>query len=216
MMAPKLTIAERLLAAQVAIENALGDADIRAALSAFGYDEARLRAGKALYEEAVALANRQKAEYGDQYGGTDAVKSAWAEADRAYRVALQVARVAFKGYPKAHAALMLDGERKRSLPGWLEQAAAFYANLLGDADLLARMGNFGYTSAKLEAEHALVQAVAAANLAQEKEKGEAQDATRQRDARLDELDAWMADFKAIAQAAMAENPEWLEKLGWRG
>ena len=214
-MAPKLTIAERLLAAQVAIENALGDADIRAALSGFGYDEARLRAGKARYDEATVLANRQKAEYGDQYGATEAVKSAWAEADRAYRVALQVARVAFKGRPQAHAALMLDGERQRSLPGWLEQATVFYANLLGDADLLARLGNFGYTPARLTAEYAQVQAVAAANLAQEKEKGEAQDATRQRDARLDELDAWLADFKAIAQAALAEHPGWLEKLGWK-
>ena len=109
---------------------------------------------------------------------------------------------------------MLSGERKRTLSGWLEQAVAFYTNLVGDADLMAAMGNFGYDQARLQAEGALVQAVVEANLAQEKEKGEAQDATKQRDAKLDEMDVWMSDFKAIAQVALEKNPQWLEKLGF--
>jgi hypothetical protein len=211
---PKRSIDERLLAAQVAIDNALGDAPILAALAAFGYDAARLGAGRALYEDALALVNAQKAEYGDQYEASAAVRAAWDAADAAYSASLKVARVALQDDPKAHAALMLGGARKQSLSGWIEQATAFYTNLLGDAGLMAAMAAFGYTQAKLEAEQALVQAVVAANLAQEKEKGEAQDATKQRDAKLDALDAWMSDFKAIAQVALEENAQWLEKLGF--
>lgn len=214
MTRPKRSIDERLLAAQVAIDNALGDADVLAALNVFGYDEARLNAGKALYEEAVALVNQQKVEYGDQFEATAAVRAAWEEADAAYMRTLKVARVALKGNQKARAAMMLAGTRKQSLSGWLEQATAFYTNLVGDADLMAAMANFGYDQAKLEAEGTLIQAVVDANLAQEKEKGEAQDATKQRDAKLDEMDEWMSDFKAIAQVALEENPQWLEKLGF--
>jgi len=210
----KATIDERMLAAQVAIDNGLGDADILAALSAFGYDEAKLNAGKTLYEEAVVLVNRQKAEYGDQYEATQAVTAAWEAADAAYVRTLKVARVALQDDAKARAALMLGGRRKRTISGWLEQATAFYDNLAGDAGLLATMGGFGYTQAKLDAERALVQVVVEANLAQEKEKGEAQDATQVRDAKLDALDAWMSDFKAIAQVALDEHPQWLEKLGF--
>jgi hypothetical protein len=44
--------------------------------------------------------------------------------------------------------------------------------------------------------------------------GEAQEATRLRDARLDELDEWMSDFKVVAQVALKENDQWLEKLGF--
>jgi len=58
-----------------------------------------------------------------------------------------------------------------------------------------------------------VQAVAEANAVQEKEKGEAQEATKLRDAALDDLDQWMSDFIAIARLALEERPQYLEKLG---
>ncbi len=208
------TIDERLLTAQVAIDNARSDAGILAALDVFDYDEKRLDAGKALYDEARVLVSRQKAEYGGQYEATAAVQAAWDEGKATYMRTFKVARMALKDNPKARAALMLGGGRKRNLAGWLEQTTVFYANLMADASLMAAMGNFGYDQARLEAERALVQAVVEANLVQEKEKGEAQEATQLRDAKLDELDQWMADFKAIAQLAMEENPQWLEKLGF--
>jgi len=47
---------------------------------------------------------------------------------------------------------MLGEARKQSLSGWLEQATAFYNNLMGDADLMEAMVNFGYHQAKLQAE----------------------------------------------------------------
>ena len=211
---PKQSIDERLLAAQVAIDNGLGDAGIAAALGAFGYDQAKLNAGKTLYTEAVALVNKQKAEYGDQFEASAAVKAAWDKADAAYSASLKVARVALKDSAKGQAAMMLSGTRKQSLSGWIEQATAFYSNMLGNADLLAAMAAFGYDQANLAAEQALAQAVVNANLVQEKEKGEAQDATKLRDAKLDALDTWMSDFKAIATVALDEHPQWLEKLGF--
>jgi hypothetical protein len=102
----------------------------------------------------------------------------------------------------------------RTLSGWLEQVSAFYVNLLSTPDLIAVMGAFGYDQARLEAEQALVQAVADACMAQEKEMDEAQEALKLCDARLDELDEWMSDFKAIAQVALEHDGPWLEKLGF--
>jgi hypothetical protein len=43
---------------------------------------------------------------------------------------------------------------------------------------------------------------------QERENTEAQEATKQGDATLDGLDEWMANFKAIAQVALEEHPQW--------
>lgn len=214
MVQTKHSIEERLLAAQVAIDSALSDADILAALTPFSYDEARLQEGRALYEEALALVNQQKAEYGEQYEATEKLHAAWETANTAYMRALKVARLILKGNPRAEAALILRGKRKKSLSGWIEQATAFYTNLLANPDFMAEMAQYTYDEARVTAEAALVQAVVEANVAQAQERGEAQEATKQRDARLDALDAWLSKFKGFAEVALADHPQRLEKLGF--
>lgn len=213
MKSKNFSIDERLLRAGVAINNALNDAGIQNALAVFGYDANRINEGKTLLEAADNLVKQHKKEYGEQYEATGAFKAALNTADRAYMKSLKVARIAFTEKPDAQTALMLYGIRKRTLSGWIQQAESFYKNLLADADFMAQMAVYGYTQEKLEAELSLVQAVSDANLAQEKEKGEAQQATYDRDAKMDELDKWMSDFVAIARIALDENPQWLEKMG---
>ena len=204
---------QRLLAVQLAVENTLKDQDVLTELTLFGYDEAKLNVGKRLYEEAQALVNQQKVEYGEQYQATQVLHQAKEKADKVYTRTLKIARIALRGNVQAHTALILSGRRKRSLAGWLAQAQAFYANLLADADLIAQMANFGYDQAKLEAEQALVLAVLQADQTQQKEMGEARQATKLRDAKLDEMDEWMLDFITIARVALEEEPEKLATLG---
>ncbi len=211
---PMRSIADRLGSAELALNNALKDEGILEAVSLFGYDSTRLQEGLNLYQEALDLVNRQAAEYGDQFEATRQVEEARQTASAVYMPALKVARVALRDYERAGNALRMNGERKKSLMGWLEQAQGFYANLLADETLLAAMGNFGYDRAKLEAQQALVQAVYDEDNSQEGHKGAAQQATMTRDAKMDELAQWVADFKVIAQVALEENPQWLEKLGF--
>ena len=214
MTRPVKSIDQRLLEAQVAIDNSLNNPVILDAVTLFGYDEARLKAARALYDETMALVAAQKLEYGEQYEATAVVQAAWDTADLAYKRALKISRIVFKGNEKARNALRLSGTRKQTLSGWLEEATVFYTNLLATPDFIAAMTPYSYDQTKLEAEAALVVAVANANAAQDKERGEAQEATKARDAKLDELDQWLADYKAIAQVALDESPQRLEQLGW--
>lgn len=211
---PKQVIAEQLLAAQVAINVALVNAEIRQAVAHFGYDEARLLAGRALYEEAEEGVSGQLRAYGKQYGASQALRVARGRADETYRCTLKIARVAFRDNTMAGGALLLRGPRRQTLAGWLEQAATFYSNLLVTPDLLTAMEGFGFSRAKLEAEAARVAAVREAHAAYQRERGEAQNATKQRNAKLKALEGWIADFKVIARAALTENPQMLEALGF--
>jgi len=179
----KLSIDQRLLAAQVAVDNAMKDHKILEALTAYGYDATKITVGKTLYEEVSALVALQKKEYGEQYEATETVNNAWETADKAYKKTLKIARIALRDSVTAQNALALSGFRKKSLSGWLQQAEIFYDNLLGDDALLAPLQAYGYTREKLEAEKALVAVVRDANTIQEKEKGEAQEATEKRDGR---------------------------------
>ena len=211
---PKRSIAQRMGAAGLVLNNVRNDEGILEAVMPFGYDSASFQAGQNLYDEALELVNRQSARYGDQYEATQQVEDARDAAEAVYMSALKVARVALRDYERAGNALKMNGERKHSLWGWLGQAQMFYTNLLDDDELLAAMACFGYDRAKLEDQAMLVLAVVDADNAQEGNKGEAQQSTRERDDKLDELDQWIADFKVIARIALEDKPQWLEKLGF--
>ncbi len=77
----KKSIDDRLLAAQVAIDNMLTDEEIKSYLARYGYTTERMNEGKRLYDTAQQLQQRQKAEYGDQFAATSALSDAWEKAN---------------------------------------------------------------------------------------------------------------------------------------
>ena len=181
-------------------------------LAPFGYDETKIGAGQQLLAEARDLANQQKVEYGEQYEATQAVQAAWDAAKGAYGPTLALARIALKNETAAQTALALTGKRKQSLSGWIDQATTFYSNLLANADWVAAMASLNRDQTALEAEQAVIQALVDANLTQEKEKGESQEATRARDAKLEELYDWYGDYRDVAVVALDGHPEWIEMI----
>lgn len=202
-----------LLEAGVMIENALSDPQVKQALEGYGYNEDKLSVGKKLYDEAMVLQNAQKKEYGEQVAATAELNGIWETADKQYMRALKIARVAFQGNAKVNKSIMLYGTRKPSLSGWLEQTKAFYANILGDDELLNLIAGYGYTREKLQTESALLDQVTATHMQQKKEIGEAQNATQARDKVFDDLAKWVSDLRAVAKVALEDNPQHLEKLG---
>ena len=199
--------------AQVAIDNALTNEQILSALSNFGYTAERIEQGKALYTDAFTAQTLQKLEAGEQKAATAELEAHRAVAHTTYMRLVKIARVAFKRDVGIATQLDLNGDRKRSLAGWLAQVNQFYANALANPAVLEGLGNFGITRKKLQAGLAEVNAVEASNLTQEKEKGEAQAATQTRDAALDALQEWLSDYLAIAKVALEDNPQLLEALG---
>ena len=128
--------------------------------------------------------------------------------------ALKIARIAFENDKAARQALLLDGPRKKRISDWLDQTRNFYNNLLRSPDFLAVMASYNYPQAKLAAEGAVVQEVQTKHELQNKEGGEAQKATKLRDAKLAALDKWVATYKKVAEVALAASPQDLEQLGW--
>jgi predicted RecB family endonuclease len=207
------SINDRLTAAQVALDNAQVDPVLQEALGAFGYSTERLQEGEDLLARARDAHETMAVEYGDQYDATDAMKRAYETANTTYMRHLKVARVALQDRRGIAQKLGLNGRRKSTLADWVEQARPFYDNALSSTEVQTALGRFGITAEQLEGGRAQIEAVAAANAVQEREKGEAQDATKRRDASIDDLDAWMSDFRAIARIALEDQPQQLEKLG---
>jgi hypothetical protein len=199
-----------------AIENGLNSPttvpEIGMLLTPFGYDAAKISIGQSYHGSAKYLDEQQQVEYGEQFEATEAVNNAWNAARAVYGPTLALARVALKNDTAAQTALGLTGHRKESLSGWIDQATTFYNNLLNNADWVTTMTSFNRPQTTLEYERSAVQALADANMVQEREKGEAQKATRARDEALETLYEWYADYRDVAAIALADHPEWMELI----
>lgn len=86
----------------------------------------------------------------------------------------------------------------------------FYANT---AEFAPELAPFGLTRERVERELAAVEALAAANIAQESAKGRAQEATRDRDAALEELRAHTRALEAAAKEVFRGRNDALVRLG---
>jgi hypothetical protein len=202
-----------MLEAGLMIQNAFSDPVIKTAISGFGYHEEKFMAGKKLYDEAMDLQNLQKMKYGERVAATAGFYSAWKTMNKQYMKALKIARIVFKDDAKADKALMLQGERKQSFSGWLEQAQIFYENLLNNTDLLSPFSEYGYSAESLRQEYEFLKQVAGKNAIQKKLMGEARETAELRDKKLNELAGWIADLRVVAKVALEDDPQQLEKLG---
>jgi hypothetical protein len=203
------TISQRLNAAQLAIGNSLSDAEIQSLVAGFGYSTAKLNAGKALYDAALSAVNAAKAAAGTQQTATQALAQTEKSARDSYQALAKVARAAFLKDKAQLTALGLSGPAPKDTAGFL--AAAY--TLFDNAQALPALEEYGYDQSKLQSERAQIAAYDAANQRQEAAKGAAQQATREQDASLKELDEWLAQYLKIAKVALRVQRQLLEKIG---
>ncbi|NIM81503.1 MAG: hypothetical protein GTO20_22170 [Candidatus Aminicenantes bacterium] len=207
------TMSERLVSAKLSLTNALADDYILSQLSLLGLDETRLNEGMGLYQTAEQLYQKQKREYGEQYEATKAVEALWQEARKEVNMYVTVANLMLDDSPSLRNMLGLHESRKFSLPNWITWAKVFCINAMQSTEVMEKFAGFSVTMEKLQAALQKVEQLESANAKQEAEKGEAQQATRDRDAAFVELDKFMYMFNKIARAVLVDKPEYLEKLG---
>ncbi len=207
------SIAEFLNSAQLVINNTLGNPSILAAVSLYGYTEAKIREGQGLLEQALAAQQKRQTEYAEQLEASAEFETSWQTGKQVYMRHLKIARLIFKDDVNAIVALQLNGERKQSLSGWLLQANTFYLQALASAAIQAKFAEFNITVDVLQAAHAQIQAIEATNQKHQSERAEAQEATRHRDQTLDILNDWLTIYLPIAEMALEEQPQLAESLG---
>jgi len=83
----------------------------------------------------------------------------------------------------------------------------------GHEGLRSELAVYGYDEAGLSAARAMVEAMAAADQAQEQAKGANLLATSERDEAYKAMTTWMGTFKRVARRALRERPDLLAALG---
>jgi hypothetical protein len=202
-----VSIPQQLFQAEVVLNNSLVDTEIVETVSEFGYTEVRLREGLALYEATLAAVNAQKSARGDQKMSTAEMQTAYHTARSAYQSVAKVARATLD--EGGLATLGLSGNMPRDVAGLILAGYTLFDNA-AQSGLLA---DYGYDTARLAIERTKIEALNAAHQAQRCAKGDAQQATQDRDAALACLGEWLAQYLKIARVALADRKSLLEKLG---
>jgi len=201
------TIAAKLKAAGVVINNTLNDAEIQALVAGMGYPAEKMREGLALLQSATELVNAQVAGEGGQAKATVQVKTAKKAAESVYHRIAEICRARFGKKPELLAELGLQGGRPRALDGFLLAVQTLFNNIPGKPEVKAVLQERGYDDAKLAAEKVIVDDLAVAVQAQKKAKGAKEQATDAQNRALKELKDWLAEYKKIAESRILKKEE---------
>lgn len=206
-------ITEYLLNTKKLISNSINDQSILNKVSPYGYDTEKLTEGQNLLNEADEKSKNQNIQYAEQYEATQRLHNLLESFDKTYGLHREIARALFEGEPGAWEMLHLTGRRRTALSDWLKKARHFYGNIKNNESLLNRMSELGFTTEYLDTRLTELDEIENAMMQQARESGEAQQATVDRDKKIDELEDWVNLYKSVAKLALADQPQLLEKLG---
>ena len=206
------TLTEKLESARLLIFNSK-DVEVAPLLETMGIDTAHIQRGEVLYRETAQLVDIQKKEYQDQNLAYDTFFVEKDEIEADFNRTLKLVRVLSRKDKDLQDRLGLRGDRVYGIEEWIESAIDFYNRLLNEPDFITKLERFNVTTKQLDREKPLVESLKQLRKVVTAEKGQAQEPTRLRNEKLDELDDYTVELRVIAEIALEGRPQLLEKLG---
>ncbi len=207
-----LPIPERLSVAAQHLRHARDNEALAAHIAVRSYTPEKIAAGMALLETAKEKYALQIREYGEQYQLTDVHQKQLLALRQELKDLRDIARVIFKKDRLARKTMLLTKPLERGT-AFSAQAETTLSNILATESLCESLAAYGYDKPVLTALQTRLTEVSTVKSKRDKERTEAQQATRDRDAALAALDEWIVDFQTIARVAVRAQPELMELLG---
>ena len=214
-MATKRTLSEAEVLEQyrVSFENVEKQSAIATIMAAFGYDETLLTEGKTLLTKTRAAFDFNKKEddeTSEAYKNFTTLKENLATT---YTLHRKKAKVIFRKESTTLNKLSLSGSLPTAYIKWLETVKKFYTVASSDSEIQSKLVRLKITTEELNGTIEQISNLELARAEYLREKGESQDATKQKDKAFGEIDDWMSEFYAVAKIALEDNPQLLESLG---
>ncbi len=194
----------------VAVDNALNTPEILTQLAVYGYDEKKIKQGRAMRMALDELMMQQEDAHLAAKDATRVLNEARQQVDTLFSTHLSIARIAFRDDITFWNALKLGQARERNLPDWLTQVQRFYTRI---AVVAKQMERYNVPQKELIETRKLIAQIGGLQRLQKKAKGQAQVATQDKNNAINDLELWMRRFMRIARVALDENPQQLEMLG---
>ena len=203
------SIPKKIAAAQSALHNAQEHSEIKARLKKYGMTPEKMKKGTTLLNNVVL----QHHEKGDCYGEKKTLAAQLAqqtkETRQQFRRHIDVVKIALADQPVAIANLNVIPLAIQQ-DAWQAQATYFYAKVTDYLDILK---DYKLSAEELAQNQANLDALVTLRNRRMQLKGDAEEATRNRNTSLRALRLWMKEFYGIARVALADKPQLLEVLG---
>jgi hypothetical protein len=206
------TIAQVLEEQRVLIFNA-SKPEILPHLERMGIDLPYLKTGEDLFNEVIELDKNQKKEYQEQDLAYDTYQEAKSKCEHYYKNTLTLLRMASKSDGNLQDRIKINKARESKIENWILQAIETYNLILNENGFLDKIAKYGLTAEKLQAERDEIRELQTLRNEAISEKGQAQEATRLRDEKRNELNEFCHELYTVATIALEDHPQLLEKIG---
>lgn len=207
-----LTDQELLQRVGIVFENIKTQPELKTELAEYGYDEAEIAKGKTLYDKALAEYQKNIKEGQEETSAHHLFRQKLDELTSIYATDRKKARIIFKDQPDALTNLRLKGRTAVSISTIIDDTRVFYSTLQQNEALLLPLKRL-----KINAEHITQQIQKLAEVEKAyadytREKGENQQATKDKNQALTNMEKWVREFYAVAKIALEDKPQLLESI----
>lgn len=208
----KKSIAETLEKQRVLIFNSRKP-EIAPLLETLGVDSAYLDNRETLYNEVINLLENQKKEQQEESLAYDNFYEAKSDCEEKYKRNRKIIKMASRSDKNLQDRIKIYVRRERNIEEWLKQTIEFYNLVLNESDFLNSFSRFGITTDKLTEDKQAIESLKSLRNEAMSEKGQSQEATRLRNAKMEELEDYCYELKTLATIALEDQPQLLEELG---
>lgn len=193
-------------------ENISKNEVLKTELAEYGYDDTEIAKGKALYDTAKAKIDTNKTETTEEKLAYEKFTQKFEELKTAYTTDRKKVKIIYKDEDAKLSALAVKGVASIRISEILDNADTLYKQLKANEELLTPLKKLKIDEVYLDTQIALLEEVKALYQAYTKEKGESQQATKDKNLAFSNMEKWVREFYAIAKIALEDKPQLLESI----
>lgn len=197
---------------RVAFQNVEEQQEIKSEMESYGYDTQKINEGKALYDAALRLFNQSKQKTEDEKLVYAQFSKAYDEVATIYKKHRKVAKVVLLHHEEFASAFRVKKAESQAYLQWMDDTETFYNQIKRESAVKAKLIQLKLTDEVADAQLAKLEEVKKLRAKYEKERGESQQATKDKNAAFQAISEWMREFYAVAKIALDEKPQLLESI----
>jgi hypothetical protein len=214
-MASKLSVTESKFLERVrtTLTNVENHPVIKSAMGDFGMDEGNLAQGREFYEQARTSKERSEREEKETRLSWNAYEEAFDEFRADYAKHREFVRVFYKGNKELLIKLGMRGRLSNKYNEVFDKGKSFYTVAQEDPLVQERLSQVRVTPDVVAESLAKLERVLALRSHYDKEAGESQEITQNKNTAMKKLKTWLSRFDAAAKIALYDKPQLREVLG---